>query len=344
MNWEWLSWKWFTPETFWEYQWENILFLYLIAAIPLLFVLRWLLNIPYLRPVEVAFTANRWQNQPIAYLRHIPSVLFGIFTALVLIAAARPQKVNQQIEQSAEGIDILLALDVSESMLYEDFTPNRLEAAKKVAQEFITGRRFDRIGLILFAGKAYSLSPLTTDYDMLRNFIDEINSTTLAETGTAIGDALALAINRMRESQAKSKIVVLLSDGDSNAGSLDPLVASQLCSAYGLKVYTILVGMEGKVPYGKDESGSPKYFDNTVDETTLRQIADNTEAKFFRASNNQTLSAVFRQIDKLEKTEIKEKRFQTTQDFYDHYLVWALIFFLCWMFSKSLFITNITKD
>lgn len=263
---------------------------------------------------------------------------------LLLVAMARPQKTNEQVDQWTEGIDIVIALDISQSMQIEDFTPNRLQAAKNVGREFIDGRTQDRIGLIVFSGDAFSLAPLTTDYDLLKQYLNEISFEMIESRGTAIGSAIAVVTNRMRESTAKSKVCILLSDGDSNAGNIDPLTAAELASAYGIKIYTIVVGKEGLVPMGKDFFGRPQMYPNTVDETTMRKIADLTGGEFFRATNNQALKSVFERIDEYEKAEIKETRYKNTADYYFIYLQWAVAFFLLWLLLKSSFLTNALQD
>ncbi|NJL15431.1 MAG: VWA domain-containing protein [Microscillaceae bacterium] len=263
---------------------------------------------------------------------------------MVITALARPQMSNQRIEQSSEGIDIVLIFDISESMRIEDFSPNRLEAAKKIGVDFIRGRQYDRIGLVLFAGKAYSLAPLTTDYAMLETYLQSLNPYMIPESGTAIGDALGVATNRLRDSKAVSKVMVMISDGDNSAGSLDPLTAAQLAAYYGIKIYAILVGQEGTVPMPTKLFGGKKYVENTIDEKTMRQIAAASEGLFFRASDNQALAQIFERINQLEKTEITETRFQVTEDYYPVYLRWALIFWLLWLFSKSTFMANVLED
>jgi Ca-activated chloride channel family protein len=230
-------------------------------------------------------------------------------------------------------------------MQIEDFKPNRLEAAKETARSFIAGRFQDRIGLVIFSGDAYSLSPLTTDYELLFNFIDtEIDFDKIENRGTAIGSAIAVATNRMRESETDSKVMILLSDGDNTAGNIDPKTAAELAVAYGIKIYTIGIGKDGKVPYGKDFFGRPNYIENTLDETTLREIAQIGEGQFYRVSDNEALQNVFGLIDQYEKAEIKETRYKNTTDFYPIYAKWGLVFLLLFMFSKSTFVSNILED
>ena len=211
-------------------------------------------------PIALPKEQVKWT--PTVLLRHLPNILIALVFALLLVALARPQKTNEKVEQWTEGIDIMLVIDISESMQIEDFKPNRLEAAKDVAQQFIDGRFQDRIGIVIFSGDAYSLSPLTTDYNLLKAYLRDIDFSMIENRGTAIGSALAVGTNRMRESEAESKVLILLSDGDNTAGNIDPITAAELANAYNIKLYTIAVGKEGRVPFGKDFFGQPKYIEN----------------------------------------------------------------------------------
>ena len=198
--------------------------------------------------------------------------------------------------------------------------------------------------MVVFSGDAFSLSPLTTDYELLKSYLDEINFEMIENRGTAIGSALAVVTNRMSESETKSKVCILLSDGDNTAGNIDPITAAELAEAYGIKIYTIVVGKEGLVPFGKDFFGRPNMIENTVDETTMRRIAEIGSGQFFRATDNQALQQVFAKIDQYEKAEIKETRFKDTSDYYFIYLQWGVAFFLIWLLSKSTFMTNVLQD
>jgi Ca-activated chloride channel family protein len=262
---------------------------------------------------------------------------------LIITCLARPQRSQQRIEQTSEGIDITLVLDVSESMLLEDIKPNRLEAAKTVARSFIQGRVHDRIGMVVFSGDAYGLVPLTTDYSLLNEYINEIKAGMIQTGGTAIGSALAVTINRMRDSPSKTKVAILISDGDNTAGNIDPVTSAQLAQVYGIKLYTIVVGVEGRLPF-KDNTGKVQYVENTIDERIMRQIARIGEGKFYRASNNLALEEVFTQINSYEKAKITELRFLDTKDYYQIYLRLAIVFFLLWLLTKSTFISNILED
>ncbi len=340
----WLSLDWFTPSTLQSFTWENPTFLWVIAAVPLLFLLRWVLRLRFNQKLPVAVTQKDLHASPLTIIRLLPDFFLMIALALILTALARPQKTNEKVEQWTEGIDIMIGLDISQSMQIEDFQPNRLEAAKDVARKFIGGRVQDRIGIVVFSGDAFSLAPLTTDYDLLKSYLDEINFDMIENRGTAIGSALAVVTNRMGESETKSKVCILLSDGDNTAGNIDPITAAQLASAYGIKIYTIVVGKEGLVPYGKDFFGRPNMIENTVDETTMRKIADIGGGEFFRATDNRALEQVFSRIDTFEKAEIKETRFKDTSDYYYIYLQWAIALFLVWLALKSSFISNVLQD
>jgi len=344
LNDSWFSLQWFSISTLSEYEWHNRLFLLVIAVIPIIFLLKWIIQRSLGQNLNLALPKEQIKWTPSVLLRHIPNLILGLVATLILIALARPQKTNEKAEQWTEGIDIMLVIDISESMQIEDFKPNRLEAAKEVAGNFIKGRFQDRIGIVIFSGDAYSLSPLTTDYDLLGTYLKDIDFDMIESRGTAIGSALAVTTNRMRESSAKSKVIILLSDGDNTAGNIDPITAAELADAHNIKIYSVAVGKEGKVPFGKDFFGQPNYIDNTLDETTLRKIAEVGHGDFFRVSDNQALAQVFSLIDEYEKAEIKETRYKDTTDFYYIYLKWAAVFFLLWLILKSTFVSNILQD
>ncbi|MFL5730245.1 MAG: vWA domain-containing protein [Cytophagaceae bacterium] len=341
----WFSLHWFDPRVVQEYTWENIYYLYMIPLMPSLLLIRWILHFRSRTKLDIALRPQDLQGWDlIGAIRFIPYGLKMLCIFFVLIALARPQKINETIEQSSEGIDIMLVLDISESMQLEDFKPNRLEAAKEVARNFIKGRQHDRIGIVVFSGEAYSLSPLSMDYKLLNDFINGIQFDMIESGGTAIGSALAIGINRMRDSDSRSKVMILLSDGENTAGNIDPVLTSELAHAYGIKIYTIGVGSDGAIPHGKDEKGNPQYVQSMLDENTLRTIADKAEGKFFRASGNHALSEVFLFIDKQEKGKIRESRFRDNKDYYEVYLAWAVFFLLCWLITKSTFLSNAMED
>lgn len=349
---QWYSLDWFATDTLKGLEFQHPKFLYLLVLIPLFLLLRWFIGRYNRQKLPVAFPKGSPSLNLIVLLRFVPALLIAFCSALLIVALARPQKTNEYIEQWNEGINIVIALDISESMRIEDFSPNRLEAAKNVAIDFVAGRLQDRIGMVVFSGDAFSLAPLTSDYDLLFELIKSINFEMIESRGTAIGSALAVAVNRLREEQQDqetdaeqaSKVLVLISDGDNTAGNIDPIMAAKLAQAYNIKIYTILVGKTGRVPFGKDFFGNTRYVDNSVDETTMRTIAQIGEGEFFRASNVEALHQVFGLIDQYEKAKIKETRYTETTDFYTVYLSWAIVFYLLWMFSKSTFISNVLVD
>ena len=259
------------------------------------------------------------------YMRHIPFVLRCAALSLIVVAIARPQSAEHYTNTTTEGIDIVLAVDVSTSMLAKDFTPDRLSVAKEVASEFISDRTGDRIGLVVFAGESFTQSPLTTDQSSLQTMLGRITSGVI-EDGTAIGNGLATSINRLRESDAKSKVVILLTDGVNNRGEISPLTAAKIAKDMGIKVYTIGIGRRGTAPYPIfDERGREVDVVNMkveIDEKILRDIAEQTGGEYFRATDKQTLEAIYDRINQLEKSKVEvENRTTLHEEF--------LVFVLC---------------
>ena len=241
------------------------------------------------------------------WLRHTPFVLRMAAFALMVVALARPQVVEQRTNTNAEGIDIMLSIDISSSMLARDFQPDRLEAAKEVAAAFISDRVGDRIGVAVFAGESFTQSPLTTDKSTLQTMLARVRSGVI-EDGTAIGNGLATALNRLRESEAKSKVVILLTDGVNNRGEMAPLMAADIAADMGVKVYTIGVGKRGKAPYPvMDPFGGISYqmMDVEIDEDVLSEIASRTGGKYFRATDKDKLKAIYDEINSLEKSKVE---------------------------------------
>lgn len=257
------------------------------------------------------------------YLRHIPFVLRAAAWAMLVVALARPQDTEKLTNTNAEGIDIMLAIDVSGSMLARDFRPDRITAAKEVAGAFITDRHGDRIGLVAFAGEAFTQSPLTTDQGTLQTLLARIRSG-LIEDGTAIGNGLATAINRLRESEAKSKVIILLTDGVNNRGEIAPIMAAEIAKAQNIRVYTIGVGTQGMAPYPAiDPFGNTTFVNQKVeiDEKTLKTIAEKTGGQYFRATDKAKLKAIYDQINQLEKSTVEISERVT---YHELYLVWVL--------------------
>jgi Ca-activated chloride channel family protein len=338
------SFYWFSPETLKNFDWENLWALHLIWVLPLLFSLRKFIKFLKNPVLELSLPGSVSQSNPWTYLRLIPGIFFLLAMWMIVIALARPQRTNERVEQYTEGIDIMIVLDISESMDLQDFKPNRLEAAKETAIEFINGRFGDRIGMVIFSGEAYSLAPLTTDYALLTDLVNDISFNMMDAKGTAIGSALAAGTNRMKESESSSKVMILLSDGENNAGNVDPVFAAQLAAALDIKIYTIAVGKDGMVPYGVDFFGRPQMIESYLDETTLREIAGIGGGQFFRASDDNALEQIFGQIDTMEKAEIIESRYKETVDYYRSYLFWGILFLFCWLGLKSTFFNNFLLD
>jgi Ca-activated chloride channel family protein len=306
----------------------NQLFLYLLLIVPgmvAFYVLKQRkanasLNVPGLEPFARSVPTFR------SYLRHI---LFGMRTAavtLLIFVLARPQAVSSYQDVSTEGIDIMLSLDISGSMLARDFRPNRLEAAKDVATEFISGRPYDRIGLVVFSGESFTQCPITTDHAVLINLMREVQSG-MIEDGTAIGTGLATSVNRLKDSPGKSKVIILLTDGVNNRGEIAPITAAEIAKTFGIRVYTIGVGTEGMAPYPVQTPFGVQYQNMPVeiDEAVLKDIADQTGGKYFRATDNNKLELVYKEIDKMEKSKIAVRQFTRHEE---KFLIPAIIAFL----------------
>ncbi len=264
---------------------------------------------------------RRWKE----FLLYVTWFFRVLVFTLLIIALARPQSTTSRQNVNVEGIDIIMALDISTSMLAEDFRPNRLEAAKDVAKDFIKGRFNDRIGLVVFSGESFTQCPLTTDHGVLLSLIDEIKSG-MIEDGTAIGDGLGTAINRLKDSQAISKVIILLTDGENNRGFIDPVSAAEIAKVYGLRVYTIGVGTIGTAPHPIETPFGIQYQQVPVriDEPLLNQIADMTGGKYFRATNKKKLQDIYTEIDKLEKSKIDVTEFRKKKEEYQPFAFGAL--------------------
>lgn len=261
------------------------------------------------------------------YLLHVPFILRVLALILLIIVLARPQTTNSWQNSEVEGIDIILAVDVSTSMLAEDLKPNRLEAAKDVAATFINGRPNDNIGITLFAGESFTQCPLTVDHSVLLNLIKDVKCG-LIEDGTAVGMGIANAVTRLKNSKAKSKVIILLTDGTNNRGDISPLTAAEIAKSFGIRVYTIGVGTNGMAPYPYPVGGTVQYVNLPVeiDEKTLTQIAGITDGNYFRATSNSKLEEVYKEIDKLEKTKLNVKEYSKRQE---EYRLFAWFAFIC---------------
>jgi Ca-activated chloride channel family protein len=259
-------------------------------------------------------------------LRHAAFILQILVMALIITCLARPQSSDSWQNQTVEGIDIMIALDMSSSMLARDFQPDRLGAAKSVATEFISGRLYDRIGLVVFSAESFTQCPLTTDHTVLINLFQNLQPG-LLEDGTAIGLGLANAVARLKDSEAKSKVVILLTDGENNRGEIAPITAAEIAKTYGIRVYTIGIGTMGMAPYPIQTPFGLQIRDIEVkiDEKTLQEIANITDGKYYRATNNKTLIEIYKAIDLLERSKIQNKEFSKKNEEYRRYAIGALI-------------------
>jgi Ca-activated chloride channel family protein len=306
-------------------EFANPALLYLLLVVPLLLVWYWFRNRNLHADILVS-GSGALEKAGRSFKEYMVHGLFGLrIVALVLliIALARPQTSTKKQDVTIQGIDIVLTMDISGSMLAEDFKPNRLEAAKNVAEDFVRGRPGDRMGLVVFSGETFTQSPLTTDHSVLLNLFGNIKSG-IIEDGTAIGDGLANAVNRLKESQAVSKVIILLTDGVNNMGSLDPLSAAEIAKLYGIRVYTIGVGTMGTAPYPVQTPFGKRYqsMEVNIDEPLLQQIASLTGARYFRATDNEKLAAIYKEIDRLEKSKIDVTEFRKK---HEEFLIFALL-------------------
>lgn len=304
-------------------------FLYLLLLLPLLAAWHLFRHGQSMPALQVS-DSSAFEKTPKSirhYLYHTLFIWRLLGIALLIVAFARPQSTTKRQDVTIEGIDIVLGLDISGSMLAQDLKPDRLEAAKKVSYDFFSGRPNDRIGLVIFAGEAFTQCPLTTDHKILKDMLDGIRSG-MIEDGTAIGDGLATAINRLKESQAISKVLILLTDGVNNAGSIDPLSAAEIARIYGIRIYTIGVGTHGYAPYPVQTMFGTRYqsMEVQIDEELLIKVANMTDGKYYRATDNTSLRQVYAEIDQLEKSKIDVTEFRRKHD--EFYLLSVFAFVL----------------
>ncbi|MDT8401716.1 MAG: VWA domain-containing protein [Bacteroidales bacterium] len=294
-------------------------YLWLLIIIPLL-VIFYILRQHKTSP-SLTFSSVQWLSDmpksARSYLRHLLFAFRMTVIALLIIIIARPQSTDYWEDVSTEGIDIVLAMDISSSMLARDFKPDRLEAAKNVATKFISGRPYDRMGLVIFSGESFTQCPLTTDHAVLINLMREMQSG-MIEDGTAIGLGLATAVNRIKDSDAKSKVIILLTDGVNNMGEIAPLTAAEIARTMNVRVYTVGVGSRGVAPYPVQTAAGIRYRNMQVeiDEEVLREIADMTGGKYYRATDNAGLDKIYREIDQMEKSKINVQEFSRKREEY----------------------------
>ncbi len=312
-------------------EFRHPIFFVLILILPLIFFLskrRASIHLPFSTAYVIRQKAY---SLKVFFLQFLPW-LRGLALALIIVAMARPEQISAEREYETKGVDIVIALDLSGSMLAEDFKPeNRLVVAKEEAANFIRGRENDRMGLVVFARKAFTQCPLTLDYEILIQLLKDVQ-VGMIQDGTAIGMGIASAVNRLRDSDAKSKVIILITDGENNAGNIDPITAAELANTFDIKVYTIGVGKGGLVPFPVNDPLFGKRYVQAnveVDEMTLKRIADITGGLFFRARDPQSLAGIYKKINELEKTEVKVKEYRSFSPLFHFFLIpaLALIFF-----------------
>ena len=310
-----------------NFTFENPSWFWLLLSIPLAVFWYWKKRDQQNASLKMSSTQG-FKKSTLAKLRPLLFILKMLALVLLTIAMARPRTVDVTTKvKKTEGIDIIMAVDISASMLARDLEPNRLEALKKVAINFIEGRPNDRIGLVIYAGESYTKTPLTSDKSIIFNAINDLEYTQNIEGGTAIGMGLATSVNKLKDSKAKSKVIILLTDGENNAGFIDPKTATQLATEYDIKTYTIGVGSNGMAlsPVGIKANGQFEYrnIEVKIDEALLKTIAESNGGKYFRATDNQKFEAIYEEIDALEKTEIEEFKFYNYDEKYRLFLILA---------------------
>ncbi|HOV98217.1 MAG TPA: VWA domain-containing protein [Bacteroidota bacterium] len=306
-------------------------FLWLLLLIPALWYYWWkterkqLVELPFPSLQLTKPLPKTWRER----LARLPIWLRLLAIAFFIVALARPQSISSKQNITTEGIDIVLVLDVSGSMLAEDFSPNRLEAAKQVASDFIDGRSNDRIGLVIFSAESFTQCPLTLDYPVLKNLLKDVKNGMIAD-GTAIGLAIANGVNRVKDSKAKSKVMILLTDGVNNRGEIDPITAAKIAATYGIRIYTVGVGAQGQAPYPVETPFGIRrqMVPVDIDEKVLTEVASLTGGKYYRATDNRTLKAIYQEIDKLERSKIEVTAYRRYTDLYGS---WLALGFLCFI-------------
>lgn len=310
--------------------WANPEYLWLLSIIPLLIIWYWLRHKK--QSAELSFSGisvfKDMPKSPKTWLIHSLFLLRLLTLSLLIIALARPQSVSSKQNINIEGIDIVMALDVSSSMLARDLKPDRLEASKNVAKEFIAKRPNDRVSLVIFSGEAFTQVPLTTDHQMIYTLFREIESG-MIEDGTAIGDGLATSVSRLKDSDAISKVIILLTDGVNNSGSLDPRSAAEMAKMFGIRVYTIGVGSQGFAPYPVQTpyGVQMQQMEVQIDEELLQEIAKTTGGQYFRAEDNKKLKEVYKEIDELEKSKIDIQEFKRKHEKFIPFAMATLLLF-----------------
>jgi len=313
-----------------EIEFANPEYFYLLLIIPLLAVWYYFKQFRGRADIQMSTTLPFANTKKTIrqYFYHVGFVIRVLAIALITIALARPQTSSSSQDVTIEGIDIVMSLDISGSMLAEDLKPNRLDAAKAVAIDFIQGRPNDRIGLVIFAGETFTQVPLTTDHKVLTNLFNQVKAG-MIEDGTAIGDGLATAVSRLQNSKAISKVIILLTDGVNNMGAIDPVSAAEMAKLYGIRIYTIGIGSRGTAPYPVQTPFGIRYqnMEVEIDEELLKSIATMTDGNYYRATSNKALQEIYNEIDQLEKSKIDVTEFYKKSEEFYLFALLALILF-----------------
>jgi Ca-activated chloride channel homolog len=326
----WFSWFWFSPNTFRQFKWANQEMLWLLILIPLLFFLKWVFVIQKKSYISLSINqipnaGSRW-----VWLRFSIPLFFSLGLCTLILAMSRPQLPKPEKDAYGNGIDIALGIDVSESMLASDLKPDRLSVSKTLAIDFLKKRKQDRVALVAFAGEALTLCPLTTDYTELSQKLGSLNSEMISSSGTALGLALGTCINKVRDTEGDSKVVILISDGEDKGGKIGPEIAADLALTMGIRVYTIFIGNNAE--------------SNKLNPSLMKLIAQKSKGKFFRATDAKVLQNIFTEIDLLEKNRMEETGQKPMDDHYYAYLTWSLVFFLMALFLDKSLLGNIMED
>ena len=318
---------------------KNPEFLWLLLLIPVIIFFMYYFRFKKVSNLKISSFDNFKTKSFKSKLYPLLNILRIISIAFVIIALSRPQEIsNSSRTKTSSGIDIVIAVDISSSMLAQDLKPNRLEALKSVASEFINDRINDRIGLVIYAGESYTKTPVTSDKEVVINSLTEISFDGIIDDGTAIGMGLATSVNRLKDSKAKSKVIILLTDGVNNSGFIDPSTAADLASTYGIKTYTIGLGTNGnaRAPVALNPNGSFRFGITKVeiDEDLLNEVADKTGGKYFRATDNRKLEEIYEEINKLEKTEVEEIKYSDIDEKYRPFALLAFVLISLELFLK----------
>ncbi|MCU0416147.1 MAG: VWA domain-containing protein [Cytophagaceae bacterium] len=338
---QWWSLYWFHPDTLSSMEWEHSEWLYVIPLLVLTPIFRWLFLFKFRQKYAVAFFTNEVKGYNILRLvRHLPFLVFLISLSLILISLSRPTKAYEKNTTYTNGVHIVFALDISESMLLEDIQPNRLKKAKSIIRQAVKNRTHDRLSLVGFAGDAITIIPLTNDTSLFQQELSRLHYTTQLPSGTALGTAIGVGINRLKTIKEGEKIIILISDGENTTGILDPETAAEMCLQYGIKLYTIAIGSDGT--FELRDKNSIQYIETHVDIELLKKMAEKTGGK--NISSTIAVAELKKIFTDAEKGRIVDFYYTNKKDYYIVYLKWSIVFFIFWLFFKITWINNYLED